>query len=112
FGYLGSRILYPARIVPQGDEVCDLSRAACERYAEQSSHLAVVECKALARRVGDVLGNAIYESYLAGNLRKTTFRRRFLKHLEQPGAGREICFSLIGSVYSERKKSRAASAGI
>ena len=90
---------------------CELSRAACERYAEQSSHLAVVECKALAMRVGYMLGNTVYESYLAGNLSKTTLRQLFLKHLEQPGAAREICFSLVGSLHAERKKSRAAGAG-
>jgi hypothetical protein len=112
FGYLGSRILYPARALPQNDEICELSRAACERYAEQSSHLAGVECKALARRVGYVLGNAVYESYLAGNLSKTTLRQLFLKHLEQPGAARETCLSLMGGVHSERKRRRAAAAGI
>jgi len=112
FGYLGSRILYPARAVPQNDEICELSRAACERYTEQSSHLASVECKALAMRVGYVLGNAMYESYLVGNLSKATLRQLFLKHLEQPGAAREICMSLIASVHAERKKSRAAGAGL
>ena len=111
FGYLGSRILYPARTAPQGDESCELSRAACERYAEQSSHLAAAECKTLAKRVGYVLGNAMYESYLAGNLNKTALRQLFLKHLEQPGAAREICLALTSSVYSERKKARAAGAG-
>ncbi|HSS97664.1 MAG TPA: hypothetical protein VLK33_11575, partial [Terriglobales bacterium] len=111
FGYLGSRILYPARTALQGDEICELSRAAWERYTEQSAHLAVIECKALARRVGYMLGNALYESYLSGNLSKTTLRQLFLKHLEQPGAAREICISLI-NVHPERKKSRAASAGI
>src|SRR5262249_39603869 len=113
FGYLGSRILYPARAVLQEDELCELSRAACERYAEQSSHLAVVECKALAKRVGYALGNTMYESYLAGNLSKTTLRQLFLRHLEQPGMARDICFLLIASVHSsEHKKSRAASAGV
>ncbi len=112
FGYLGSRILYPARIAPQGDEISELSRSAYERYAEQSSHLAIVECKALAKRVGYTLGDAMYESYLGGNLSKATLRQMFLKHLEQPGAAREICISLVGSVHPERKKSRAAAAGI
>jgi|KBSSwiStaDraftv2_1062776.scaffolds.fasta_scaffold30774_3 hypothetical protein len=112
FGYLGSRILYPARTVPQADEICELSRAAWERYAEQSSHLAVVECRALAKRVGYVLGNAMYESYLAGNLSKIMLRQLFLKHFEQPGAAREICLSLVGSVHAERKKSRAAGTGV
>jgi hypothetical protein len=111
FGYLGSRILYPARSTPQVDEICELSRAAFERYAEQSSHLAVIECKALAKRVGYGLGNAMYESYVAGNLNKATLRQLFLKHLEHSGTAREICLSLVGSVYSEGKKSRAAGAG-
>ena len=104
FGYLGSRILYPARTAPQDDESCELSRAACERYAEQSSHLAAAECKTLAKRVGYMLGNAMYESYLAGNLSKIALRQLFLKHLEQPGTAREVCFTLISSVHSERKK--------
>ena len=107
FGYLGSRILYPARTAPQGDESCELSRSACERYTEQSSHLSVEECKALAKRVGYMLGNTMYESYLAGNLNKATLRQLFLKHLEQPGAAREICFTLMnGGEQSAQKEPR------
>jgi hypothetical protein len=74
--------------------------------------LAIVECKALAKRVGYALGNAMYASYLTGNLSKTALRQLFLKHLEQPGIAREICLSLVSSASSERKKSRAAGAGI
>jgi len=111
FGYLGSRVLYPARTAPQGDESCELSRSACERYAEQSSHLGAEECKALAKRVGYVLGNAMYESYLTGNLNKTALRQLFLQHLEQPGTAREICLALMNGGQSARKKGRAATAG-
>jgi hypothetical protein len=54
----------------------------------------------------------MYESYLAGNLSKIMLRQLFLKHFEQPGAAREICLSLVGSVHAERKKSRAAGTGV
>ncbi len=111
-GYLGSRILYPARNAPQGDEHCELSRVACERYAEQSSHLATADCKDLARQVGYTLGNDVYESYLAGNMNKMALRQLFLRHFEQSGDAREVCLTLIGAAQAERKKARAAGAGV
>jgi len=86
-GYLGSRILYPARSAPQGDESCE------------------------AKRVGYMLGNAMYESYLAGNLSKPALRQLFLHHLDKPGAAREICLALTNSTQAERKKARATAAG-
>jgi hypothetical protein len=73
--------------------------------------LGAEECKALAKRVGYVLGNAMYESYLTGNLNKTALRRLFLQHLEQPGTAREICLALMNGGQSARKKGRAATAG-
>jgi len=112
FGYMGSRILYPARNAPSADENCELTRMACERYLEQSSHLALSECRTLTKKIGYVLGNAMYESYIEGNLSKTALRRLFLKHLDEPGTAREICFSLMSSVQQERKKTRAAGAGL
>ncbi len=110
-GYLGSRILYPARNIPQGDKQCDFSRNAFERYEEQSSHRATVESEDLAQRVGYLLGNTAYASYLAGGLNKTVLRQLFLRHLEQPGDALEICLTLAGNAPVERKKFRAAGAG-
>jgi hypothetical protein len=110
-GYLGSRILYPARTAPENGDCCEVSRGAFERYTEQSAHLAGAECKALAQRVGYTLGNAVYESYLAGNLSKAALKDLFLRHLDQPGAARDVCLLLAGNTQSGRRKSRSASAG-
>jgi uncharacterized iron-regulated protein len=103
--YLGSRVLYPARTSVESDQGCELSRAACERYAEQAS-------SAVAKRLGYTLGNAMYESYLTGNLSKTAVRQLFLHHLDNPGAARDVCFALASEARVESKKARAANAGV
>ncbi len=110
-GYLGSCMLYPARVEPEGDKNGEFPGAGLERYVEQSSHLATADCKGLAQRVGYSLGKAAYESYLSGNLNRTVLRQLFLRHLEQPGDARDICLILAGDAQVERKKARAAGAG-
>jgi Haem-binding uptake, Tiki superfamily, ChaN len=110
-GYLGSRIIYPARVVPEDHGHLDLSHAALERYFEQSSHMATAECRNFARRIGYVLGNSAYESYLAGSLSKMSLKQLFLCRLEEPGAAREICLSLVSRKQTEFKKARAAGVG-
>ena len=110
-GYLGSRILYPARSAPEDKDHTELSRPAFERYLEQSGHMASAECRELARRVGYALGNFAYESYVAGRLNRGALKQLFLRHLDQAGAAREMCLSLIGGRQAEPRKARAAAAG-
>ena len=108
-GYLGSRILCPARNVPEEMGHVELSRSALERYMENSGHMASAESRELARRVGYALGDGAYEAYVIGGLSKTSLRQLFLRHLEE-GASREICLSLLAR-QAEPKKARAAGAG-
>jgi hypothetical protein len=110
-GYLGSRILYPARNMPESIGRNELSRASLERHIENSGHLASAEYRDLAQRVGYTLGNSAYEAYVAGSLSKSSLRQLFLRHLEE-GAAREMCLSLLGGKQAEPKKARAAGAGV
>jgi hypothetical protein len=110
-GYLGSRILYPARPFGEG-EICELSRSSCEKCAEQALHLEDARRQAIAQRLGYVIGNAAYESYLAGALNKTALRHLFLCHLVEPGSAKDICLALADDIRIKRRRTRAAAAGV
>ncbi len=107
-GYLGARVLYPARPASQND--CESSHAACERYAENASHMDTASAEALAERLGYTLGDGLYESYLAGQITRSGLRKLFLSHLDT-GRAKEVCFALSTAVRSGRAKARAAGLG-
>ena len=107
-GYVGSRVLYPARPSLNG---CDCSRAACERYAEQASRADSAAAEAFAEQLGYALGTALYESYLCGNTTRATLRKLFLWHSKEANAAKETCFTLSTIGRSGRAKARAAGQG-
>ncbi len=107
-GYLGSRVLYPAR--PAG-ESCECSQAACERYAAQAPRMDAAAAEALTQRLGYALGDGLYESYLAGQITRGGLRKFFLRHADA-GQAREVCFALSSAVRSGRAKARAVGQGL
>jgi len=108
-GYLGSRVLYPAR--PVEEENFELSSSSCEKLADQALHVEEAKRHTIAQRLGYAMGNAVYESYLAGDLSKTALRNLFLCHLTEPGSAKEICHALADEVRIKRKRVRTATAG-
>jgi hypothetical protein len=109
-GYLGSRVLYPARSIEE--ENFELSPASCEKLADQALHVEEAKRQTIAQRLGYAIGDAVYESYLAGSLSKTALRNLFLCHLNEPGAARDISLALADEVRIKRRKARTASAGM
>ena len=108
-GYLGSRVLNPAR--PAGADDCEYSHAACQRYAEQASRMDASCAESMAERLGYTLGEVLYESYLAGQVMRAGLRKFFLSHLQDAEKAREVCFELSTVARLGRAKARAAGLG-
>ena len=99
-GYLGSRVLYPARPSASDEDGRQLLHVTpeCERKKFDAS----------AQLLGYMLGNALYDAYLEGRVTTSMLRRVFLTRLEEPGKAREVYLELAGKV--RRKKARGAGA--
>jgi uncharacterized iron-regulated protein len=96
--YFGSCVLYPARSsVQMGDEneLPPEARVAAGDGLHASSEL-----------LGYMLGNAIYDAYLAGRFSRAALRRLFLAHLEPSGAARQLYRELTSRLNAGTKKPR------
>ena len=82
--YFGSRVLYPAR-PPVQESGHRLPNEASEARKFQS-----------ARLLGYMMGNVLYDGYVEGKVPRTSLRRLFLTHIEQPGKARETYTMLAG----------------
>jgi hypothetical protein len=95
-GYFGSRVLYPARPAVEDGEGRELLREVPDferKKIESSSQL-----------LGYMLGNALYEAYLKGRVPRSTLRRLFLIHLEEPGKAKEAYLEIAARVGSNARK--------
>src|SRR5713226_3220097 len=95
-GYLGSRVLYPARPVAEDAGSRELPEEAPEserKKTEESSRL-----------LGYMLGNALYDAYLKGRVTRGMLRRLFLVHLEEPGKAKEAYREIAAKVRGHGKK--------
>lgn len=109
--YFGSRVLYPSRPVPDAQTVPQLSRAACEKAAQQAMRSDACAFESLARDWGYRIGSQIYDAYLAGRLTPSGIRRLFLAHLNEPGLARKVCGAVISKLRAiSRPQARAANA--
>jgi hypothetical protein len=104
--YFGSRVLHPSREAPGAADSPILSRAACERAAQEAIRSDVETFHSSARRWGYQLGGAIYSAYLAGRVNPIGLRRLFLAHLDQPGAARKVCTAVIARVRAGFRSAR------
>jgi len=97
FGYLGSRILYPARPAVEGKQYPIIATRG--RYTERQPELG-------AELLGSMMGNALYDAYLEGRITRSGLRRLMLVHIEQPGCAKEIYLQLARKLRSLRKKQK------
>jgi hypothetical protein len=100
-GYFGSRVLDPSREPVRG---AAMSNAAWQMLDRAEKAANSEEPEALARQFGYVLGTDLYDDYLAGKVTRSTLRRLFLTHLEEPAVAREICRELVCKTPPARRK--------
>jgi hypothetical protein len=105
--YFGSRVLYPARPVPETEDSSALSRAAVEKAAHAAIRADDEKFELIAREWGYRLGSQIYATYLAGRVKPSGLRRLFVAHLEQPGLARKVCTAVIARIRSASRGARA-----
>jgi hypothetical protein len=105
--YFGSRVLYPSRPVPEGENLPALSRAAFEKAAQAAIRTDRRELDSIARNFGYRLGNEIYAIYLAGRVKPSGLRRLFLAQLDKPGSARKVCIAVIAKVRSAARRAGA-----
>jgi hypothetical protein len=110
-GYFGSRVLYPSRPAPEDADALPLSRAACEKAAQNAARGDRNEFEQAAQELGYRIGSQIYDAYLAGKITPRNVRRLFLVHLDEPGSARRVCAAVVARLRSlSRPLSRAANA--
>ncbi|MGD0986167.1 MAG: ChaN family lipoprotein [Candidatus Sulfotelmatobacter sp.] len=104
--YFGSRVLYPSRRAPETESPAPLSRAGCEKAAQEAVRADAEMFEATARAWGYILGSQIYAAYLAGRVKTSGLRRLFLAHLDEPGFARKICTAVIARVRDRSRNPR------
>jgi Haem-binding uptake, Tiki superfamily, ChaN len=92
--YFGSRVLYPARPAAK-DKEPELTRAACEKLAQEAGGGGRARFDSSVRRLGYALGSELYLSYLAGRTSRSALRRLFLGDLEKAGEARKTCLKVL-----------------
>ncbi len=144
-GYLGSRVIYPARPPLRETDLYELYEQTHEDLEQQSAFgfeefvklvdfmvlhrefevnpqrfsevpkpieegvcLAGEKLEYVTRQLGYLLGSDLYNGYLEGRVTRGALRRLFLTHLEQPGAARNMYFSLVRKLRAGRKKQQSA----
>jgi len=107
--YFGSRVLYPSRPAPDGNDSSQLSRAACEKAAQAVIGADREKFDSTAQEMGYRIGSEIYSAYLAGKVAPSGLRRLFLAHLNEPGVARKVCTAVLAKLRSiSRPRARAA----
>jgi hypothetical protein len=97
--YFSSRVLYPSRSAPDGDDA-QLTRAACERAAQAAVDAETSEFDSSAQDWGYRIGSRIYDAYIAGKVPASRLRRLFLAPLDDPGEARKVCIAVISRLRS------------
>jgi uncharacterized iron-regulated protein len=103
-GYLGSRVLYPAR--PSAAD--ENGRQSLQVTAESERK----KFDASSQLLGYMLGNALYDAYLEGRVTPTMLRRVFMTPLEAPGQAREAYNKLAEKLRLASKTKRGAAANL
>ena len=109
--YFGGRVLYPSRPAPDFGDAPQLSRAACEKAAQNAARGDKNKFGEDAQELGYRIGSQIYDAYLAGKVAPSGVRRLFLAHLDEPGLARKVCAAVIAKLRAvSRPLSRSAHA--
>jgi uncharacterized iron-regulated protein len=98
--YFGSRVLYPARASVGTD---DLTRAACEKLAEDAARSPRARFDFAAQEFGYTLGSKLYGSYLEGRVSRGALRRLLIADLEKPDSARKACLKVVSGLRSRKK---------
>jgi len=104
--YFGSRVLHPSREGPVEEVAPILSRAACERAAQEALRMDDEGLDSSARQWGYQIGSAVYAHYLAGRVKPSGLRRLFLAHLDDAGMARKVCTAVIARVRASARGAR------
>ena len=102
--YFGSRVLYPARPVPQSGDLPVLSRTSIEKAAQTAVRDDPGQFERIAQTWGYLIGSQIYNAYLAGKVKPSGIRRLFLAHLDERGQARRVCTAVIARIRSASKQ--------
>jgi len=97
--YFSSRVLYPSRSAPEGDDI-QLSRTACEKAAQAAIHDEQGGIEASAKDWGYRIGSGIYDAYIAGKVPTSSLRRLFLARIDEAGMARKVCVAVISKLRS------------
>ena len=96
--FFGARVLHPSRTAPSMEFSQSLSRAACDKAAQEAARGNSEKFESTTQEWGYRLGSLLYDSYLAGNVTQSSVRRLFLAHLDEPGLARKICAAVIAKL--------------
>jgi hypothetical protein len=92
--YFGSKVLHPS--MPALREERETSSfATYDRAAQAAARSENGKLRESAREWGQRLGSLLYDAYLAGRWSKTSLRKLFLAHLDEPEVARNVCATII-----------------
>jgi hypothetical protein len=101
--YLGSRVLYPARLAVSAESE-GYSLSVCRKLVREAVRSDKNRFDATTQQLGYTLGSELYDLYLKGCLSQRALRRLFLAHIEEPGTALENCKEILRKIVSSRKK--------
>jgi hypothetical protein len=109
--YFGSRVLCPSRPTPIDVDTQPLSRAACDKAAQNVARADEGKLESAAQEWGYRMGSQIYDAYLGAKISPGGVRRLFLAHLDEPGQARKVCAAVMAKLRTlSRCSARAAHA--
>jgi hypothetical protein len=92
--YFGSKVLHPSTPALRGEGET-WSFATYDRAAQAAARSENGKVGETAREWGQRLGSLLYDAYLAGRWSKTSLRKLFLAHLDEPEVARNVCATII-----------------
>jgi hypothetical protein len=92
--YFGSKVLHPSTpaLREQGETP---SFAAYDRAAQAAARSENGKVRETAQEWGQRLGSLLYDAYLAGRWSKSSLRKLFLAHLDEPEVASNVCATII-----------------
>lgn len=96
--FFGSRVLHPSRTAPGVENSQPLSRAACDKAAQEAARGDAEKFESTAQAWGYRCGSLLYDAYLASDVNQSSVRRLLLAHLDEPGVARKICAAVIAKL--------------
>src|ERR1700730_17344629 len=92
--YFGSKVLHPSTPALRDDGENSFF-ATYDRAAQAAARSENGKVKESAREWGQRLGSLLYDAYLAGRWSRSSRRKLFLAHLDEPEVARNVCAAII-----------------